>query len=157
MFLVSQSFNQGKVKDRGMLNHVRLYDRPQQSKYSEPQETNNKIWENINKVTASCLNTSPSLLIYITFPSIYGNDTIQGRKISKTYIAEEVAVQWRLKVLLKILKSDLTKFLKSVTYSRNFLQSARNPSSVAHLMGPDVRLGRNSDLVRYFSLWFISI
>ena len=34
---------------------------------------------------------------------------------------------------------------------------ARNPSSVAHLMGPDVRLGRNSDLVRYFSLWFISI
>ena len=36
-------------------------------------------------------------------------------------------------------------------------RDARNPSSVAHLMGPDVRLGRNSDLVRYFSLWFISI
>ena len=36
-------------------------------------------------------------------------------------------------------------------------RDARNPSSVAHLMGPDVRLGRNLDLVRYFSLWFILI
>lgn len=31
----------------------------------------------------------------------------------------------------------------------------KNPSEVAHLMGPRVRLDRNSDLISYFSLWLI--
>ena len=60
---------------------------------------------------------------------------------------------------LEDFEKRLDEVLKKFDLQSKFFTGCdtRNPSSVAHLMGPDVRLGRNSDLVRYFSLWFISI
>ena len=60
---------------------------------------------------------------------------------------------------LEDFEKRLDEVLKKCDLQSKFFTGcdARNPSSVAHLMGPDVRLERNSDLVRYFSLWFISI
>ena len=60
---------------------------------------------------------------------------------------------------LEDFEKRLDEVLKKCDLQSKFFTGcdARNPSSVAHLMGPDVRLRRNSDLVRYFSLWFISI
>ena len=55
-----------------------------------------------------------------------------AKQAKNTYIAKDVAVQWHLKVPLKILKSELSKFLNTVTYNRKRKNSQRAIPEALH-------------------------